>query len=93
MITWVSRDSWEMLLSELSQAGKIIPCPRTMICNNCGHIKLLSDTLNAGDNVDAQEDNGFTGSFRNILCLDSFVRKLMDIFFLTNGKKHQQTFP
>ena len=48
-----------------------------MICNNCGQINLLSDTLNAGDNVDAQEDNGFTGSFRNIFptVKDDYTKK------------------
>ena len=35
LITWVSKNSWEMLLSEFSQAEKLIPCTKTTICNNC----------------------------------------------------------
>ena len=52
-----------MLLSEFSQAENKIPCPRTIICNNCKKINLLGDILNAVDNVDDQEDDGFRGSF------------------------------
>ena len=63
LITWVSTNSWEMLLSEFSQAEKIIPCPRTIIRNNCDQNNLLGDIFNAGDDVDDQEDYGFTGSF------------------------------
>ena len=33
LITWVSKNSCEMLLSEFSQTEKI-PCPRTTICTN-----------------------------------------------------------
>ena len=55
-----------MLLSEFSQSGKIIPCPRTIICNNCEQNNLLGDILNDGDNVDDQEYYGFTGSFFKI---------------------------
>ena len=61
MITSVSNILWGMLLSEFSQAGKIIPCPRTIICNNYEQMNLLGDILNAGDNVDDQEDYGFRG--------------------------------
>ena len=64
--TWVSKHSWEMLLSEFSQAEKIIPCPRTIICNNYEQMNLLGDIFNAGDNVDNQEDYGFKGLFFNI---------------------------
>ena len=42
---------------------KIIPYPRTIICNNHEQNNLLGDIFNAGDNVDSQEDYGFTGSF------------------------------
>ena len=55
-----------MLLSEFSQTEKIIPCPRTTICNNREQNNLLGNVLNAGGNVDDQEDYGFTGSFFNI---------------------------
>ena len=66
LINWVSKHSWEMLLSVFSQAGKIIPRPRTIICNNCEQNNLLSDILNAGDNVDDKEDYDVTGSFLKI---------------------------
>ena len=55
-----------MLLSEFLQANKVIPCPRTIICNDCEQMNLLGDTLNSGDNVEDQEDYGFTGSFFKI---------------------------
>ena len=35
LITWVSKNSWEMLLSEFSHAERISACPRTIICNKC----------------------------------------------------------
>ena len=54
-----------MLLSEFSQAEKIISYPRTIICNKCEQNNLFGDIFNAGDNVDDQEDYGFTGSFFN----------------------------
>ena len=54
LITWVSKTSWEILFSEFSQAGKIIPCPRTIIFSNCEQNNLLGNILNAGDNVDDQ---------------------------------------
>ena len=66
LITWVSKHSWEMLISEFSQAEKIIQRPRTIICNNCEQNNLLDDILNAGDNVNDQEYYGFTGSFFKI---------------------------
>ena len=50
LITWVSKTSWEMLLSEFLQSGKIIPCPRTIICNNYEHMNMLGDILNVDDN-------------------------------------------
>ena len=53
-----------MLLSEFSQAGKIIPCPRTIICNNCEQMNLLGDIFNTGDNVDDQEYYWFTWSLK-----------------------------
>ena len=52
-----------MLPSEFSQTEKMIPCPRTIICNNCEQNNLVGDIFNAGDNVDDQEYYGFTGSF------------------------------
>ena len=61
LITWGYNNSWEMLISEFSQAEKIIPCPRTILCNNFEYNNLLGDILNASDNIDDQENNGFTG--------------------------------
>ena len=52
-----------MLLSEFSQAEKIIPFPRTTIHNNCEQNNMLGDILNAGDNSDDQNYYEFTGSF------------------------------
>ena len=36
------------------------------MCNNCEQMNVLDDILNAGDNVEDQEDYGFTGSFLKI---------------------------
>ena len=63
LITYVSKSSWGMIISEFSQAEKIIPCPRTIICNSFEQINLLSDIFNPGDNVNDQEDYGFRDSF------------------------------
>ena len=52
LITWVSNSSWGMLLSEFIHAVKIIPCPRTTICNKCEQSNTSGDMLNSGDNVD-----------------------------------------
>ena len=65
-ITWVSIDSWEMLLSEFSHAERIIACPRTKNFNKCEQSNMRGDILNAGDNVDDQENFGFTESFFKI---------------------------
>ena len=48
LINWVSKHSWEMLLSEFSQADKIIACPRTIICNTCEQNNIICEILNAG---------------------------------------------
>ena len=66
-----------MLLSEFSQPENKIPCPRTIICNNCKKINLLGDILNAVDNVDDQEDYGFRGSLFNIAptVIDDYIKK------------------
>ena len=58
-----------MLLSKFLQAQIIIPCHRTIICNNCEQMNVLGDILNAGDNEEDQEDYGFTGSFSKISLL------------------------
>ena len=40
---------------------KIIPCPRTIFCDNFEKNNLLGDILNAGDNVDDPEYYGCIG--------------------------------
>ena len=62
LITWVSKNSWEMLLSEFSHSERISACTRTIVCNKCEQNNMIGETLNAGDNVDFQEDFGFTWS-------------------------------
>ena len=59
LITWVSNYDWMMLLSEFSHTVKIIPCPRTTICNKCEQINTSGDILNAGENADYEEIFGF----------------------------------
>ena len=56
---------------------KIIPCPRTIICDNCEQNNLLGGILNAGDNVDDPEDYEFTGSFFKITptVIDDYNKK------------------
>ena len=66
LITPVSKHYWEMLLSGFLQAEKVIPCPRTIIFNNCWQMNVFDDILNAGDNVEDKEDYGFTWSFSKI---------------------------
>ena len=82
LITWVSKNAREMLISEFSQDEKIIPCTRTIIYNKCEQMNLLGDILNAGDNVDDQEDYVFTGSFYKLAptVIDDYTKKkLMNI--------------
>ena len=61
-ITWVSKHSWEMLLSEFSHAERISACPGKIICNNREKNNMIGEALNAGGNVDDDEYFGFTGS-------------------------------
>ena len=65
-ITWVSNSSWDMLLSEFIHAVKIIPCPKTTICNKCEQSNMCGDILNAGENVDDEEIFGFSESYFEI---------------------------
>ena len=55
-----------MLLSEFLHSERISACPRTIICNKYEQINRRDDILNAGDNVDDQENVGFTESFFKI---------------------------
>ena len=66
LITWVSKYSWEMLLSEFSHAERIIACRRKIICNKCEQNNTRGEILNAGDNVDDQENFGFIESYIKI---------------------------
>ena len=54
-ITWVSNSSWDMLLSEFTNAVKISACTMTTICNKCEQSNTSGDIFNAGDNVDDEE--------------------------------------
>ena len=60
LITWVSNSSWDMLLYEFIHSVKIIPCPRTTICNKYEQSNTSCDILNAGENVDDEENFGFS---------------------------------
>ena len=77
LITWVSKNSWGMLLSEFSHAERISAFPRTKICNKCEKSNMRGDILNASDNVDDQEDFGFTGSYLKIAptFIDDYTKK------------------
>ena len=55
-----------MLLSEFSRAKIISECHRTIVCNKCEQNNMRGEILNAGDNVDDQENSGFTGSYFKI---------------------------
>ena len=60
----------------------MIPCPRTILCNNCEQNNLFGDILNAGDNADDQEDYGFRTSFFKItptVIYDYTTNKLMNM--------------
>ena len=66
-----------MLLSEFLRDEKISACPRTIICNNCEQNNMIGEIFNAVDNVDDQEDFGFTGSYFKIspTVIDDFTKK------------------
>ena len=66
LITWVSNSAWKMLLSEFNHAVKIIPCPRTTICNKCEQSNTSGDILNAWDNANDGEIFGFSESYFKI---------------------------
>ena len=52
-----------MFLSKFPRALEINPCPRTVICNTYELINVSGDILNAGGNVEDEDDYGFIGSF------------------------------
>ena len=55
-----------MLLSKFSHAERISAYHRSIICNKCEQINTRGEILNAGDNVDDQENFGFTESYFKI---------------------------
>ena len=63
LVTWVSKNFWEMLLSEFLHAEIISSFPRTIICNKHEQNNMIGEIFNSGDNVDYQEDSWFTGSY------------------------------
>ena len=63
LITWVLIKSWEMLLSEFTQAFDINLCPRKIFCNACEVINISCNILNSDENVEDVDEYGFTGSF------------------------------
>ena len=60
LITWVSNSTWKMLISQLNHAVKIIPCPRTTICNKWAQSNTSCDIFNTGYNADDKEMFGFS---------------------------------
>ena len=62
LITWVSIDSWEMLLSEFLHDERISAFPGTKFCKKCGQTNMRGGIFNAVDNVDYQEIVWFTES-------------------------------
>ena len=63
LITWVQKKSWKIFLSKFPRALEINPCTRTVICNTYELINVSGDVLNAGGNVEDEDDYGFIGSF------------------------------
>ena len=63
LITWVSKNSWEIFCSEFPQPHVINPCTRTTIFNHREQIYVSNDIFYAGGNVEEKEDFGFSGSF------------------------------
>ena len=66
-----------MLLSEFPQAEKISACLRTIVCNNFEQNIMIGEILNTGDNVDDQEEFGFTGSYFKIYptVIDDYTKR------------------
>ena len=49
-----------MSISSFSHAETMSACPKTIICNKCEQNNIRGDILNSGDNIDDQENYGFT---------------------------------
>ena len=59
-----------MLIFEFPQTLDINPCPRKIVCNTCKLINVSGDIFNTDENVEDEDDYGFTGSFfKNSLLL------------------------
>ena len=54
------------MIDDKEYAEILSVCPTTKICNKCEQNNMIDKILNAGDNVDDQEDFGFTGSYFKI---------------------------
>ena len=63
LITRVSNSAWKMLLSQFIHAAKIIPCPRTTVCNKCAQSNMSGDILITGYNTDDEDIFGFSESY------------------------------
>ena len=63
LITWVSNSAWKMLLSQFIHAVKIIPCPRTTVCNKFAQSNTAGDILITRDNADDEDIFGFSESY------------------------------
>ena len=63
LITLVSINSWEMILTEFPQALVINPFPSTIVCNNFEVIHMSGGILNANENVVGEDEYEFTRSF------------------------------
>ena len=66
-----------MLFSEFIHAVKIIPCPRTIICNKREQSNTSGDILNNKDTVDDKEMFGFSESYFKIAPtnIDEFTKR------------------
>ena len=71
LITWILRNTWEMLQYKFTQEQCITSCARKIICNYCDCNYVSVDILYDGGNVYQQEDFGSSSSFfKKSLSLD-----------------------
>ena len=92
LITWVSKNSWEVLLSQFSHAGRISVCPTNIICNKCEKNIMINEILNTGDNVDDQEGFGFTGSCFKIspIVIDDYTEQEKSEYATREFETHEK---
>ena len=93
LITWVSKNAWERLLSEFLHAERITACTRTIIFNKYEQNNMRGDILNAGDNVDYQENDEFTESYFKIVptIIDDYITQISDFTKSSLLYKESQT--